>query len=273
MLRRALTWAGGLAFAGALALSVTPAQAAVPLGDCGNDITWSIVNPARYGAEPHEAVVGLSDATRTVKIKVPTTCGLEAGDRWRVGNGYFSAEGTFNAEQAASGEDADVVQVEKPSSNSVAGDDINVKLKINDESAGTAGWEIDEGTAGDLNILRRTEFKYGSTKDRVNFSPEPYLNTVKARGKLIRADWSGNDYDSYAGRNVHIQTRTNSAGSTYGDVGETTTTSYGNVVFNFDVNAPGGPEDNADFIGRGRYFGNITSGGTVSTGDLVKSAE
>jgi len=52
-----------------------------------------------------------SDATRTVTIKAPTGCTVEAGDTWRVYNGYFSAEGTFNADDAAAGKDTDRVSV------------------------------------------------------------------------------------------------------------------------------------------------------------------
>jgi hypothetical protein len=84
----------------------------------------SITNPARYQAGPHEAVVGLSEAIRTVTIKAPTGCTVDAGDTWRVYNGYFSAAGTFNAEEAAAGKDTDRVSVEVPTSNAVAGDEI-----------------------------------------------------------------------------------------------------------------------------------------------------
>jgi hypothetical protein len=57
---------------------------------------WSIANPARYQAGPHEAVVGLSAAIRTVTIRAPTGCTVDVGDTWRVYNGYCSAEGTFS---------------------------------------------------------------------------------------------------------------------------------------------------------------------------------
>ena len=56
-------------------------------------------------------MLGLSDAIRTVTIKAPTGCTVEAGDTWRVYNGYFSAAGTFNAEEAAAGKDTDRVSV------------------------------------------------------------------------------------------------------------------------------------------------------------------
>jgi hypothetical protein len=47
-----------------------------------------------------------------------------------------------------------------PTSNAVAGDEIPVKLKVNDSSAGIPGiWDVDESNAGSLVLLRRTLFK------------------------------------------------------------------------------------------------------------------
>jgi hypothetical protein len=52
---------------GGVALAATPAEAltGAPCDD-GDAWSWSIANPARYQAGPHEAVVGLSKAIRTV---------------------------------------------------------------------------------------------------------------------------------------------------------------------------------------------------------------
>lgn len=269
------TLAAAGAVVGLSAFAVLPAQAiTVPDGD---DIeagwTWEISNPARYGADVHEAVVGLSDATRTISIKATGTAKPEAGDKWRVYNGYFSAEGIFTADEAAAGADTDVVKVEVPSSNSVAGDDLAVRIKVNDSTSGGTGWEVDKSSSvAPLNIVRRTEFKYKSTANRLNFSPEPYIDDVSVSGKLLRANWSAGRYDGYEGRNVHIQTRTDVSGSTWGDVGQVATGVGGAVVFSFKVSDTDGPAVGDPFIGRGQYNGNGTSGGTVSNGDRVLAA-
>jgi hypothetical protein len=140
VMRRLIAGASSLALAlGGFALAAAPAQAFTGAScDDGDAWSWSIANPARYQAGAHEAVVGLSEAIRTV-TKAPTGCTVDAGDTWRVFNGYFRAAGTFNAEEAAAGRDTDRVSVAVPTSNAVAGDEIPVKLKVNDSSAGIPG--------------------------------------------------------------------------------------------------------------------------------------
>src|SRR5688572_8452987 len=89
MIKRMIAGAAGWALMfGGVALAAAPAQAltGAPCDD-GDAWSWSIANPARYQAGPHEAVVGLSDAIRTVTIKAPTGCAVEAGDTWRMGRG------------------------------------------------------------------------------------------------------------------------------------------------------------------------------------------
>jgi hypothetical protein len=89
MIKRLIAGAASLALAlGGVALAVAPAQAltGAPCDD-GDAWSWSIANPARNQAGPHEAVVGLSDAIRTVTIKAPAGCTVDAGDTWRVYNG------------------------------------------------------------------------------------------------------------------------------------------------------------------------------------------
>jgi len=277
-IKRALGVASGLALTAGFALSALPAQAApIDAAACEAAVSWKLSSPARYiNTADHEAVIGVSDAKRTLTIKAPAVCNVEAGDRWQVfsAGGYVSAEGTFTAGEAAAGEDSDVIYVEKPGSNSVAGDEKNVRVRINDaESATGTGWEVDTDDVGDLVLLRRTEFKSGSSADRVNFSPEPYVDTVKASGKLVRANWSTGKYVGYEGRNAHTQTRTDVVGSAYGDVGEISTGAGGAFVFTFKVSDPGAPAPGEPFIGRGLYNGNATSGGTVSTGDRVEPAD
>jgi len=173
MIKRLITGAASLALTlGGVALTASPAEAltGAPCDD-GDSWSWSIANPARYQAGPHEAVVGLSDAIRTVSIEAPTGCTVEAGDTWRVYNGYFSAAGTFNAEEAAAGKDTDRVSIKVPPSNAVAGDEIPVKLKVNDSSAGIPGeWDVDDSNAGSLVLLRRTLFKYKGVTDWMNSS-------------------------------------------------------------------------------------------------------
>ena len=69
---------------GGVALATAPAQALTGATcDDGDAWSWSIANPARYQARPHEAVVGLSEAIHTVTIKAPTGCTVDAGDTWR----------------------------------------------------------------------------------------------------------------------------------------------------------------------------------------------
>lgn len=262
-----------LAFSGP-AQALTDANSAPP-DVCldGDAWTWSIENPARYGAEPNEAVVGLSDATRTVTIHAPADCSFDTGDLWRVGNGYFSAEGSISAAEDGDTSDSDVVKVEKPASNSTAGDELGVRIKVSHGGHGT-GWEIDESNVDrKLAILRRTEFNYGGTVDRANFSPEPYTDTVAARSTIKRANWSAGRYDSYAGRNIHVQANEHGDALGYVDVGETQSGGNGVIAFSFQVSAAGTPAPGSDFDGRLRYYGNLTSGGTTSNGDHLDSAE
>ena len=82
MIKRLIAGAASLALAlGGVALSATPAQALTGSScDDGDAWSWSIANPARYHAGPHEAVVGLSEAIRTITIKAPTGCTVDAGD-------------------------------------------------------------------------------------------------------------------------------------------------------------------------------------------------
>jgi hypothetical protein len=106
-----------------------------------------------------------------------------------VYNGYFSAEGTFNTQEAAAGKDTDRVSVAVPTSNAVAGDEIPVKLKVNDSSAGIPGiWDVDESNAGSLVLLRRTLFKYHGVTDWMNFGNEPYIcgEFVEGAAPLLR---------------------------------------------------------------------------------------
>ena len=152
----------------------------------------------------------LSEAIRTVTIKAPTGCTVDAGDTWRVYNGYFSAVGTFNAEEAAAGKDTDRVSIKVPTSNAVAGDEIPVKLKVNDSSAGIPGvWDVDESNAGSLVLLRRTLFKYKGVTDWMNFGDEPYIcgEDVEGAAALLRASWTSQRYLGYAGRAVHMEYR------------------------------------------------------------------
>ena len=212
MIKRLIAGAASLALTlGGVAIAATPAEAltGAPCDD-GDAWSWSIANPARYQAGPHEAVVGLSEAIRTVTIKAPTGCTVEAGDTWRVYNGYFSAAGTFNAEEAAAGKDTDRVSVAVPTSNAVAGDEIPVKLKVNDSSAGIPGvWDVDESNAGSLVLLRRTLFKYKGVTDWMNFINEPYIcgEAVEGAAPLLRASWTSKRYLGYAGRTVRMEYR------------------------------------------------------------------
>jgi hypothetical protein len=290
MIKRMIAGAAGwaLMFGGA-ALAAAPAQAFTGAScDDGDAWSWSIANPARYQAGPHEAVVGLSDAIRTVTIKAPTGCTVEAGDTWRVYNGYFSAAGTFNAEEAAAGKDTDRVSVEVPSSNAVAGDEIPVRLKVNDSSAGIPGeWDVDESNAGSLVLLRRTLFKYKGVTDRMDFVNEPYIcgEHVAGAASLLRASWSSNRYLGYAGRIVRMEYRlTDGADSAWANrfLFSDRTDDSGYVEL---IDLLGGEEEGPDgvlpddgppcggtIVFRGHYGGNGTSSGTWSKGDAIAEA-
>lgn len=291
MMRRLIAGAAGFALTlGGVALAATPAQAltGAPCDD-GDGWSWSIANPARYQAGPHEAVVGLSAAIRTVTIKAPTGCTVEAGDTWRVYNGYFSAEGTFNAEEAAAGKDTDRVSVEVPTSNGVAGDEIPVKLKVNDSTAGISGvWDVDESNAGSLVLLRRTLFKYKGVTDRMNFADEPYIcgEAVEGMAPLLRASWTSKRYLGYAGRTVRMEYRlTDGPDSAWANrflFSDRTDDSGYVELIDFlgreeegpgGVTADDGPPCGGTIVFRGHYGGNSTSSGTWSNGDAIAEAK
>jgi hypothetical protein len=67
MIKRLIGGAASLALAlGGVALAAAPAHALTgAVCDDRDAWSWSIANPARYQAGPHEAVVGLSEAIRT----------------------------------------------------------------------------------------------------------------------------------------------------------------------------------------------------------------
>jgi hypothetical protein len=290
MIRRLIAGAAGLALTlGGVALAAAPAQAftGAPCDD-GDSWSWSIANPARYQAGPHEAVLGLSDAIRTFTIKAPTSCTVDAGDTWRVYNGYFSAAGTFNAEEAAAGKDTDRVSMKVPTSNAVAGDEIPVKLKVNDSSDGIPGkWDVDESNAGSLVLLRRTLFKYKGVTDWMNFINEPYIcgYPVEGAATLLRASWTSKRYLGYAGRTVRMEYRLTDGPDSAWDnrfLDSYPTDDRGYVEL-FDIlsgaeEGPGGvtPDDGppcgGTMVFRGHYGGNRTSSGTWSNGDAIAEA-
>jgi hypothetical protein len=290
MLKRLIAGAAGLALTlGGVALAAAPAQALTGAScDDGDAWSWSIANPARNQAGPHEAVVGLSAAIRTVTIKAPTDCTVDAGDTWRVYNGYFSAEGTFNAEDAAAGKDTDRVSIKVPTSNAVAGDEIPVKLKVNDSSAGIPGvWDVDEANAGSLVLLRRTLFKYKGVTDWMDFGNEPYIcgDFVDGAAPLLRASWTSKRYLGYAGRTVRMEYRLtdgpdNAWDNRFLDSAQTDDRGYVEL-YDFvgaEEEGPGGvlPDDGppcgGTIVFRGHYGGNRTSSGTWSDGDAIAEA-
>jgi hypothetical protein len=290
MLKRLIAGAAGLALTlGGVALAAAPAQALTGAScDDGDAWSWSIANPARNQAGPHEAVVGLSAAIRTVTIKAPTDCTVDAGDTWRVYNGYFSAEGTFNAEDAAAGKDTDRVSIKVPTSNAVAGDEIPVKLKVNDSSAGIPGeWDVNEANAGSLVLLRRTLFKYKGVTDRMDFGNEPYIcgEFVDGAAPLLRASWTSKRYLGYAGRTVRMEYRLtdgpdNAWDNRFLDSAQTDDRGYVEL-YDFvgaEEEGPGGvtPDDGppcgGTIVFRGHYGGNGTSSGTWSNGDAIAEA-
>jgi hypothetical protein len=290
MIKRMIAGAASLALMlGGVALGATPAQALTGAScNDGDAWSWSIANPARYQAGPHEAVLGLSDAIRTVTINAPTGCKVDAGDTWRVYNGYFSAAGTFNAEEAAAGKDTDRVSVAVPLSNAVAGDEIPVKLKVNDSSAGIPGvWDVDESNAGSLVLLRRTLFKYKGVTDWMNFINEPYLcgEAVEGAAPLLRASWTSKRYLGYAGRTVRMEYRlTDGPDSAWAnrflDSAQTDDSGYVELgdFLGGKEEGPGGvlsddgPPCGGTIVFRGHYGGNRTSSGTWSNGDAIAEA-
>jgi hypothetical protein len=289
MIKRLIAGAASLALTlGGVALAAAPTQALTGAScDDGDAWSWSIDNPARYQAGLHEAVVGLSEAIRTVTIKAPTGCTVDAGDTWRVYNGYFSAEGTFNTQEAAAGKDTDRVSVEVPTSNAVAGDEIPVKLKVNDSSAGIPGvWDVDESNAGSLVLLRRTLFKFKGVSNRMDFT-EPYIcgEHVDGAAPLLRASWTSKRYLGYAGRTVRMEYRlTDGPDSAWANrflFSERTDESGYVELFDMvsgEEEGPGGvlPDDGppcgGTIVFRGHYGGNGTSSGTWSNGDAIAEA-
>jgi hypothetical protein len=290
MIKRLIAGAAGLALTlGGLALVATPAEALTgsPCDD-GDAWSWSIGNPARYQAGPHEAVVGLSAAIRSVTIKAPTGCTVDAGDTWRVYNGYFSAQGTFNTDEAAAGKDTDRVSVAVPTSNAVAGDEIPVKLKVNDSSAGIPGeWDVEEANAGSLVLLRRTLFKYKGVTDWMNFINEPYIcgEDVEGAAALLRASWTSKRYLGYAGRTVRMEYRLadgpdSAWANRFLDSERTDESGYVELgdLLSAEEEGPGGvlPDDGppcgGTIVFRGHYGGNSTSSGTWSNGDAIAEA-
>jgi hypothetical protein len=290
MLKQLIAGAAGLALTlGGVALAATPAEALTGAAcDDGDSWSWSIANPARYQAGPHEAVLGLSDAIRTVTIKAPTGCTVDAGDTWRVYNGYFSAEGTFNTEEAAAGKDTDRVSIKVPTSNAVAGDEIPVKLKVNDSSAGIPGaWDVEESNAGSLVLLRRTLFKYKGVTDWMNFGDEPYIcgEDVEGAAALLRASWTSKRYLGYAGRTVRMEYRLtdgpdNAWANRFLFSDRTDDSGYVELIdfLGGEEEGPGGvlPDDGppcgGTIVFRGHYGGNGTSSGTWSNGDAIAEA-
>ena len=280
MTKRIIAVAVSAVAALSFAALTTPAQAltgdgapATPCDD-GAAWTWTVSNPARYGANPHEVVIGLSEATRTVTIHAPAGCAFNTGDRWQVysGKAGFSASGSISASEDGDTEDSDSVAFEVPDSNTIAGDEIGVRLRVSDPT--TAGWEVDKSSSvPTITLLRRSELKYKSTPNRINFA-EPYQadQPVRSGGDLIRASWSSKSYVGYSGRPVDIQTRDDVAGSAYGTVQEVTTGTGGAVRSSFVVSDPGAPNPGDTFIARAKYDGNGTTSANVSTGDRVAPA-
>jgi hypothetical protein len=287
MVERLIAGAASLALTlGGVALAAAPAHAltGAPCGD-GGAWSWSIANPARYQAGPHQAVVGLSDAIRTVTIEAPTGCTVDAGDTWRVYNGYFSAEGTFNAEEAAAGKDTDGVSVAVPTSDAVAGEEIPVNLKVNDSAPGIPGeWNVDEPNAGSLVLLRRTLFTFKRVDNRMNFTNEPYTCdlAVEGGGALLRASWTSKQYLRYAGRTVSMEYRlTHGPDAAWANrfLASELTDHRGYVELYDLVGAEedgiggmlpdDGPPCGQTIVYRGHYAGDSTSSGNKSTGDAV----
>lgn len=269
----ALVFGGGLL---AAAFAVSPAQA-VTGADCGDgaDWDWSISTPARYQVDDqHSTVVGLSEAARTVTILTPPGCTFDEGDRWQVFNGYFSASGYITAGEDGDTSDSDSILVEVPSSNTVAGADITTRLRVNFTGTGS-GYEVDKSSSiAPLNLLRRTEFKSGSTANKINASPEPYVcGTVEhGTGKLIRASWSADAYLGYGGRFVRWEYRTDPGSYSNNFIDSDQTDADGSVHFADIIGDGDGPPCGGPLVFRGNYGGNGTSGGTVSVGDRVVPA-
>ena len=270
------TLAGAAVAALAFAALGAPAQA-VTGADCGDgaDWDWRIHTPARYQVDDqHTTVVGLSEPSRLVTILAPPGCEFEEGDRWQVFNGYFSASGTVDAAEAGDTQDSDLINVEVPASNTVAGQEIATRLRVNEHDT-SAAWEVDKTSSiSPFTILRRTLFKSGSTDNRVNFFPEPYEcgEVTHGTGKLLRASWSADAYFGYAGRTVRMEWRSDPGSYSDNFVDTRQTDSAGNVHFRDTLGNSDGPPCGGALVFRGNYGGNGVSSGTVSTGDRITPA-
>jgi hypothetical protein len=175
-----------------------------------------------------------------------------------------------------------------PISDAVAGDEIPVKLKVNDSSAGVAGeGDVDEANAGSLVLLRRTLFKFHGIDNRFDFT-EPYRcgDHVDGGGPLLRASWTSKRYLGYADRTVSMEYRlTEGPDTAWANrfLASELTDESGCVEF-FDLVGAGedpiggepprddGPPCGQTIVFRAHYGGNSTSSGTRSTGDPVAQA-
>jgi hypothetical protein len=167
----------------------------------------------------------------------------------------------------------------------VAGDEIPVKLKVNDTSAGIPGaWDVNESNAGSLVLLRRTLFKYKGVTDWMNFINEPYIcgYPVEGAATLLRASWTSKRYLGYAGRTVRMEYRLTDGpdgawDNRFLDGAPTDDSGYVELIdfIGAEEEGPGtddGPPCGGTIVFRGHYGGNQTSSGTWSDGDAVSEA-
>ena len=175
-----------------------------------------------------------------------------------------------------------------PTSNAVAGDQIPVRLKVNDSSAGIPGvWDVDESNAGSLVLLRRTLFKYKGVTDWMNFINEPYIcgEHVEGAAPLLRASWTSKRYLGYTGRTVRMEYRlTDGQDSAWANrflfSDRTDDSGYVELIdfLGGKEEGPGGvlsddgPPCGGTIVFRGHHGGNSTSSGTWSNGDAIAEA-
>ncbi len=241
------------------AAAVFTAVAAVPAGAAENGIGFSrvVINNGK------SIVVGVSN-----EVAVPLSFRMTAERDWDtpkvvVYRGSAGARDELRLGQSFSS-DCD--------SGTRGACDFTGKLEVDpadryfgNEDAGA--WKVGAiaylpGDAEDFDDENLTVYVKRNSRLTVNASPEPVTKgkTITVTGKVTRANWDTNKYASYGGRHVSLQFK--AAGATsYTTVKKVYADSAGTLRTTVTASKTG--------TWRWVYYGNTTTGPSVSTGDNV----
>ncbi|MEU1122208.1 hypothetical protein ABZ371_01110 [Streptomyces sp. NPDC005899] len=119
-----------------------------------------------------------------------------------------------------------------------------------------------EGGGADVDDKGLTAYVKRNSRLTVNASPEPVSKgrTITVTGKVTRADWETRKYASYGGRTVSLQYKPAGAAS-YTTVKKVLANSSGNLKTTVTASKTG--------TWRWAYYGNTTTGPSMSSGDNV----